>query len=189
LFLITGPMNNPRENPTELEEFKALYNTYAPQLIYYAAKYVDPVTTEDLVQDVFFKIWQKKIFHYIKEGISHYLYRSVQHTCLDYLKHKEITGNYRETILTQLKIEEIRFNDDPSFLFAEDRRLSAIYHEIEKLPERCREIFTMSYLEERKTTEIASLLDISKRTVEAQLYKALKQLRGALLKRNQHPDK
>lgn len=47
----------------------------------------------------------------------------------------------------------------------------------------------MSYLEERKTTEIASLLDISKRTVEAQLYKALKQLRGALLKRNQHPDK
>ncbi|MCD7977288.1 MAG: hypothetical protein LUG51_09065 [Tannerellaceae bacterium] len=59
-------MNNPRENPTELEEFKALYNTYAPQLIYYAAKYVDPVTAEDLVQDVFFKIWQKKYFIILK---------------------------------------------------------------------------------------------------------------------------
>ena len=55
------------------------------------------------------------------------------------------------------------------------------YKEMDRLPEKCREIFTMSYLEERKTSEIAVLLNISTRTVEAQLYKALKILRGILL--------
>ena len=57
----------------------------------------------------------------------------------------------------------------------------SIYKEIDKLPDKCREIFTMSYLEERKTSEIAVLLNISTRTVEVQLYKALKILRGILL--------
>ena len=63
----------------------------------------------------------------------------------------------------------------------EDERLELIYKEMDKLPEKCREVFTMSYLEERKTSEIAVLLNISPRTVEAQLYKALKILRGILL--------
>lgn len=72
-------------------------------------------------------------------------------------------------------------NDDPQSLFAEDERLELIYKEMDKLPEKCREIFTMSYLEERKTAEIAVLLNISSRTVEAQLYKALKILRGILV--------
>ena len=111
-------------------------------LIFYAGKYVNAIAAEDLVQDVFFKIWQKT---------------------------------------TQLKIEEIYYNDDPQSLFAEDERLELIYKEMDKLPEKCREVFTMSYLEERKTSEIAVLLNISPRTVEAQLYKALKILRGILL--------
>ena len=78
------------------------------------------------------------------------------------------------------KIEEIYYNDDPQFLFSKDERLEHVYKEIDKLPEKCREIFIMSYLEERKTAEIALLLNLSTRTVEAQLYKALKTLRNAL---------
>lgn len=78
------------------------------------------------------------------------MYRSVQHACLDYLKHQEIKGDYINTVTTQLKIEEIYYNDDPQSLFAEDERLELIYKEMDKLPEKCREVFTMSYLEERK---------------------------------------
>ena len=55
-------------------------------LIFYAGKYVNAVTAEDLVQDVFLKVWQKRTFLFLKEGIKTYLYRSVQHACLDYLK-------------------------------------------------------------------------------------------------------
>lgn len=48
-------------------------------LIFYAGKYVNAVTAEDLVQDVFLKVWQKRTFLFLKEGIKTYLYRSVQH--------------------------------------------------------------------------------------------------------------
>ena len=144
-------------------------------------KLMEGTTEEDLVQDVFLKVWQKRTFLFLKEGIKTYLYRSVQHACLDYLKHQEVKGDYINAVTTKLKIEEIYYNDDPQSLFAEDERLELIYKEMDKLPDKCREIFTMSYLEERKTSEIAVLLNISTRTVEAQLYKALKILRGILL--------
>lgn len=150
-------------------------------LIFYAGKYVDRITAEDLVQDVFLKIWQKRTFLFLRDGIKTYLYRSVQHACLDYLKHQEVEGDYVNVITTKLKIEEIYYNDDPQSLFSEDDRLLNIYRQMEKLPDKCREIFIMSYLEEKKTHEIATLLNISSRTVEAQLYKALKMLRNSLL--------
>lgn len=150
-------------------------------LIFYAGKYVDMTTSEDLVQDVFLRVWQKRTFLFLREGIKTYLYRSVQHACLDYLKHQEVKGDYVNVIMTKLKIEEIYYNDDPQSLFSEDDRLINIYKQMEKLPDKCREIFIMSYLDEKKTPEIAVLLNISSRTVEAQLYKALKMLRNSLL--------
>ena len=174
-------MDRPKEDDRELIQFKELYKSNAPMLIFYAGKYVNAITAEDLVQDVFLKIWQKRTFLFLKEGIKTYLYRSIQHACLDYLKHQEVKGDYINAVTTKLKIEEIYYNDDPQSLFAEDERLELIYKEIDKLPDKCREIFTMSYLEERKTSEIAVLLNISTRTVEVQLYKALKILRGILL--------
>ena len=48
-------------------------------LIFYAGKYVNAVTAEDLVQDVFLKVWQKRTFLFLKEGIKTYLYRSVHY--------------------------------------------------------------------------------------------------------------
>ena len=88
-------------------QFKELYKSIAPMLIFYAGKYVNAVTAEDLVQDVFLKVWQKRTFLFLKEGIKTYLYRSVQHACLDYLKHQEVKGDYINAVTTKLKIEEI----------------------------------------------------------------------------------
>lgn len=164
----------------ELSRFREIYKENAHKLIFYACKYVDTTTAEDLVQDVFLRIWQKRAFVFLNEGIKSYLYSSVQHACLDYLKHQDIKHDYVNAVITKLKIEEIYYNDENLPLFLEEDRLSMIYKEMNKLPDKCREIFTMSYLEERKTSEIASLLNISTRTVEAQLYKALKILRSLL---------
>lgn len=134
-------------------------------LIFYAGKYVNAVTAEDLVQDVFLKVWQKRTFLFLKEGIKTYLYRSVQHACLDYLKHQEVKGDYINAVTTKLKIEEIYYNDDPQSLFAEDERLELIYKEIDKLPDKCREIFTMSYLEERNIIRKTKCFDFWERNV------------------------
>lgn len=174
-------MNNLKEEDPAFAKFKDLYKTNAPKLIFYASKYVDATTAEDLVQDIFLKIWQKQTFILLNEGIKTYLYHAVKHACLDYLKHQNVKNNYMNTVITKLKIEELYFSDDPQFLYSADDRLCHIYREVGKLPEKCREIFIMSYLEERKTSEIADLLNISPRTVEAQLYKALRLLRSILL--------
>lgn len=174
-------MKKPLEDDQSLELFRTLYKKNAPALISYACRFVSQSVAEDIVQDIFLKIWQKRSFIFQKEGIYTYLYNSVRHGCLDHLKHEDVISNYVERVVNKLKIEELYYSDDPQFLSTEDERLKSIYNEINKLPDRCREIFSMIYFEERKTAEIAELLNLSKRTVEAQLYKALKTLRDALL--------
>ena len=173
-------MSTPLNHNEVQDKFRTLYKSYASGLIFYASKFVDKTTAEDMVQDVFLKVWNKRSFLVWEKGLPAYLYHAVQHACLDYLKHQEIKRHVEENILTKLKIEELHHFDNPVSFWQENQRLQSIYKEIENLPEKCREIFTMSYLEERKSSEIASLLNISKRTVEAQLYKALKLIREAL---------
>ena len=174
-------MNTNSANTPALKLFRSLYISHAPKLIFYACKYVDYDTAEDLVQDVFLRVWQKELFLTGEEGLRTYLFRAVQNACLDFLKHQEVEDNYIAAVTTQLKLEELDRDTLDSTLFAEDNRLLSVYREINRLPEKCREVFTLAYLGEKKTHEIASLLDISPRTVEAQLYKALKIIRNALL--------
>lgn len=174
-------MKNQLENDGFITRFKTLYRENAPMLMFYASKYVDIVVAEDVVHDVFLKIWQRKDFLLSEEYIKNYLYRSVRNACLDYLKHQEVEENYVKDTINRLKIEEIHRNDDPAFLYSGDERMKSVRRAMDKLPAKCREVFELSYLEEKKSGEIASLLGVSIRTVEAQLYKALKILRGALL--------
>ncbi|MDR1632548.1 MAG: RNA polymerase sigma-70 factor [Dysgonamonadaceae bacterium] len=166
-----------------LEIFRTLYKKEMPVLIAYATRFTDADTAEDIVQDIFLKIWDQRSFISMKDHIRTYLYHAVRHACLDHLKHLDVRMNYENTFLLKLKIEELYFTDDPDFLVEEDIRLPLIYRDIEKLPDKCREIFTMAYLENRKSAEIAALLNLSKRTVDAQLYKGLKTIREALCKR------
>ena len=63
-------MDRPKEDDRELIQFKELYKSNAPMLIFYAGKYVNAITAEDLVQDVFLKVWQKRTFLFLKEGIK-----------------------------------------------------------------------------------------------------------------------
>jgi RNA polymerase sigma-70 factor (ECF subfamily) len=172
-------MNEPQTDQDFLDKFRALYKSLAPGLIYYASKYVDVNTAEDFVQDVFLKIWNKRAFLYWEEGLHSYLYHAVRHACLDHLKHLEIKANVENNVQLRLKIEELYYSQSSSLAWKEDTRLQAVYREIQKLPDKCREIFIMAYIEERKAAEIATLLNISKRTVEAQLYKALKFIRAS----------
>lgn len=164
----------------ELQKFRALYLEHTPGLIYYACKYVDKDTAEDLVQDVFVRIWQKRQIPFDVEGVKTYLFRSVQNACLDYLRHQQIESTYADGVIHTLKIEEINYHSHTDTLELEQERLASVYREIGKLPDRCREVFTLAYLDEKKASEIADMLRISQRTVEAQLYKALKIIRDTL---------
>ena len=163
------------------EHFKNFYLQKAPSLISFARKFVDVFTAEDIVHDVFLKAWQERMSLSRDRGADAYLFRMVQNSCIDYLRHKTIEDNFVSKALLELQIEELKWSDSSDDVVLQEEHLKAIFSAIEKLPPKCKTIFTKSYLENQKHSEIADHLQISVRTVEAQVYKALKLIRNSLI--------
>lgn len=132
-------------------------------------------TAEDLVQEVFLELWRKRAHLQIKTSLKAYLRRAAVNKSLNYLRDQRLQiapqaedFEYRET--TAGAVEKLES--------AELQRL--INDTIEKLPERCRLVFCLSRFEDMTYQEIADQLDISLKTVENQISKALKILKQAL---------
>ncbi len=157
--------------------FELIYKEYFQVLVSYGFRFVDTVEeAEEAVQEVFVKFWDKCETLAPDSSIKSYLYRSVHNTCLNLIKHQKVKDGYKQYVINYLedseKMEiEIREQDD---------LMMRITAEIEKLPPRCREIFRLSRFEGLKYQEIADHLDISVKTVEVQMGKALRVLRDAL---------
>jgi RNA polymerase sigma-70 factor (ECF subfamily) len=162
------------ENPKEFEKFfKEKYRS----LCLLACRYVkDMAAAEEIVQDVFVRIWDKRDQIHIKGPVQAYITTSVKNNCLNYLKHKSIVENYERN-------EALRVMYDPSETEEEmhDMELeSAVMNAIAELPPQRQKIFNLSRSEGLKYQEIADTMGLSIKTIEAQMGKALKQLRVKL---------
>ena len=159
---------------TQEASFEQLFKTHFKRLYAYALTIVkEEMTAEEMVQNVFFKIWEKKGKVDIKTSISAYLYRSVYHESLNYLKHRKVKAAYQSHAAWQAK--------DQSDNAASKVQLSELQQKLDtalrELPEQCRTIFQMSRFEELRYQEIADRLGLSVKTVENQMGKALRILR------------
>ena len=151
--------------------YKALFRRYYPNLIFYATRLVGEEEAEDVVQDVFVELWKRKDTIEIGDQIQAFLYRAVYTRALNVLKHRNVEDGYCAAM--EENNEVIRR--------IEDRELrKEIYDAINELPDKCKEVFKLSYLHDMKNKEIADVLGVSLRTVEAHMYKALKYLRSRL---------
>lgn len=157
-------------------QFNLLYEKYVPGLLFYARKFVSYPIAEDIVHDLFLKIWKEKAFFIVDETISAYLYRAVQNACLNHLKHQSVRQEYVDKAIMELKIEELT-TTSPDNQLIDREQIENLYRTIDQLPDKCKEVFHLSYFEEKKNSEIADSLGISVRTVESHLYKALQVLR------------
>jgi len=150
--------------------FKEKYRT----LCFIAGKYVKDIDeAEEIVQEVFVKLWEKRDQIEIKGTEMAYISTSVKNSCLNYLKHKAIMAEHE-------KSEALRMSFDPSETENEmvDMELeTAILNAIAELPPQRQKIFSMSRVDGLKYREIAEKLGLSVKTVEAQMGTALKQLR------------
>ena len=173
-------MKSREEKYHDRKEFERMYEQHAPGLIFYARKFVDHPTAEDVVHNVFLKIWNSETVMIANESIGSYLFCAVRNACIDMLKHQTICSDYIARAAEDLKMEELSSSENSLNRLIEREQIDAIYREIDRLPEKCREVFLLAYTEEKKNAEIAEQLHISVRTVEAQIYKALKILRNAL---------
>lgn len=165
----------------EVELFKKIYVAYTPDLVATAARYVSMSVAEDLVQELFLKVWNQKLFLCVKAlELRYFLFASLRNSCLDVLRHEEVKLGYIDYYKKNLEMEILSCSDQPFYYAEENNNLDALFREVNKLPPKCREIFLESYIDGKKSAEIAREKCISQRTVEAQLYKALKMLRSAL---------
>jgi len=163
-------------NESSYEELFRKWYTPLCKMIFRIIK--DKDKTEDIVQEVFVKLWEKRTELKIETSLKSYLYRASINASYNYL---EKNKRYPTHTIDELTIQI------PSQLNPENE-INAL--ELEKkindalllLPEACREIFILSRQEAMSYKEIAETLDISIKTVENQMGKALRIFREQLFK-------
>jgi RNA polymerase sigma-70 factor, ECF subfamily len=161
------------------KSFEFLFKSYYSGLCKYARNIVhNESTAEDLVMDIFLRIWESPDKLLIISSVSGYLYQSVHNHCINYLtrKHKQFSELNAETIekLNALLPEDR--SADPVLGIDISELSKKIEQSIENLPAECRKIFMLSRVEELSHKEIAGKLGISENTVKVQIYRALQKL-------------
>ncbi len=161
--------------------YKQVFHRFYPKLLVYAIGMVGEDEAEDVVSEVFAELWKRRDETDMGEKIQAFLYRAVYTRALNVLKHRNIASNYI-SLVENIQEQRLRYQESRSPQHdLETNDLHRILDEaIGELPDKCQEVFRMSYLEGQKNGEIAEQLGISVKTVEAHMYKALKCLRERL---------
>lgn len=157
--------------------FEMVFKTNFKGLHAYAYTIVkDEVMAEELVQNVFCRLWEKRAGITVETSLGAYLYRSVYHESLNYLKHLKVREAYGAYARSQLN-SAVDSAEKKVLVSDLEKRLNEA---LTNLPQQCRTIFQMSRFEELKYQEIADRLGLSIKTVENQMGKALRILRSKL---------
>ncbi len=157
----------------DLEE---VFEKFYHPLCHFASGYLnDHESAEEIVQQVFINLWDQRSTMDAKRNIKSYLYTSVKNRCLNYIRDNKKFRSYYLDVELELEIA-VPERDLP----AESDLARQINQALDKLPEKCREVFMLCRFEELKYKEVAQRLNISQKTVEAQMSKALKILKEEL---------
>ncbi|WP_025763298.1 RNA polymerase sigma-70 factor [Dyadobacter tibetensis] len=154
-----------------------LFRLYYQPLCSYSARFVySREAAEDIVSEIFYNLWNSQSYKAITVSYRAYLFRSVRNRSYNYLA----SDVRNKTPISSLELEELPSAESPEEMMQIDELLCKIHNVVNGLPPKCKEIFVMSRFEGHKPKQIAIKLDLSVRTVENHLFKALCILRNAL---------
>jgi RNA polymerase sigma-70 factor (ECF subfamily) len=157
--------------------YEELFRQYYPRLCTFAEKIVQSKQiAEEIVQEIFLKIWEHKATWTPRCPINMYLYRAAKNISLNHLKHEKVVRDWEEEEIRNLSFED----SDPEKELYRNELSAAIRQAVDQLPERCRLTYILSRQEGLKYSEIAFVLNVSVKTVETQMGRALKTLRSLL---------
>lgn len=161
----------------DLKAFEMLFRKYYEPLCRYALRFLhDPDGAEEVVQDLFYALWEKRDQIRIETSVKSYLYAAVHNRCMKVLRHKAVESNFRTDYLSN----KYDINAAPEDVTGTEELQQIVEHTLDALPDRCSRIFRLNRFEGLKYHEIAKILSISIKTVEANMGKALKLLRKNL---------
>ena len=176
------------DRPTALsvkENFDSIYINNFSRLFLFAKEYVlFDEEAENIVQDIFLMLWEKKDILRVDVSLTAYLFTLVKNKCIDFLRHRMVEQIYSENIQQEyneeLNVKLFALESFDHNFSSEEQIEILLRNAIDKLPERCRLIFIKSRIEGKKYKEIAEELNLSVNTVEGQISIALKKLREEL---------
>jgi RNA polymerase sigma-70 factor (ECF subfamily) len=155
--------------------FESVYKHFLrPLHVYAIAILQDEEEARGMVQNVFLKLWERKTRLNFNGSLQAYLYGAVYHECLNNLRHQKVKFKHQQYLIHTMESQESTGTDLKELK-------NKLQQALNELPEKCRTIFQMSRFEELKYQEIANRLNISIKTVENQMGKALKTLRIKLV--------
>jgi len=158
--------------------FEQVFKTYYKNLHAYAFTMLkDEDEAEEMVQQVFFKLWERSEHLSFSGPIAAYLYRAVHNESLNFLKHQKVKAGHQLHVAYSMKNK----TDHEQGKVMRKELEKKFREALNELPEQCRTVFQLSRFEDMKYKEIADKLDISVKTVENHMGKALKLLRAKLV--------
>ncbi|MBC9795822.1 RNA polymerase sigma factor [Sinomicrobium weinanense] len=176
----TEPNNNDRLisllKQGDEKAYEYLMDRYYRKLCIYANSLTnDSLTAEDIVQNVFIRLWKKRHLLTIRTSLKSFLYRSV---------HNEYIDQYRKNVallnVEKRYIEHLNAIIEPEEAQGNEKLIKQVFEAIQNLPPRCKEVFMLSKKNGLTNIEISEYLGISINTVENQIGKAFKILRKSL---------
>ena len=157
----------------DADAFEYFFKEYMHLLYSYALGFMkEKEEAEDIVQDVYVYFWNNRGKILYTDSVYAYLLRAVKNACINKRQHEEVERKYQREILFTEK-EAFDWRDADAVREVRQRLLDAI----ERLPERCKQIFTMSCMDGLKYKEIAEQMGISENTIKTQVKLAYKKLR------------
>jgi len=160
----------------DIRQFETLFRSSYVSLVKYAGTIIkDRDTAEEIVQDLFFRLWQDREKLKMESSLNGYLFRAIHNRCLHHIEHLKVVEKHER----EMSYIPSGVSENPADVLQYKELQIKIAEVLESLPERCGQIFCMNRFEGLKYSEIAEKLSVSVKTVEANMGKALKEFRKA----------
>ncbi len=159
----------------DIKVFEGVFRRYYSPLCLYAAGITGRTDiAEEIIQDLFYVLWRDREGLQIFTSLNGYLYGAVRNRSLQYCEHRQVRDRHKDKTIS----EKVEISDSTPEEQLEYKELEELINKtLGKMPERRLRIFRMQRFEGKKYAEIAKILSISIKTVEAEMTKALQSLR------------
>jgi RNA polymerase sigma-70 factor (ECF subfamily) len=161
----------------DVQAFEDCYRKYFVRLYRFCLSIVhQKQPAEDIVHDVFMQLWRKRVESPQIRNLEVYLYVAVKNLSLNYLR----STSSQMVDIAERSSDHIQFNADPETILIHSEAVKKLQVAIRNLPPRCKLIFKLIKEDGLKYRDVATLLDLSIKTVEAQLAIAMRKLVRAM---------
>ena len=167
------------QDPIHLaRQFEIIFTTHYSAVKYFAINLLkSEEDAEDIIQDVFAKLWTQPEVWLENKDIGQYIYAMTKNTTFNFIKRKRLEQSYQEQLSQKYLIEDLLKSEDTLDPIYYKEALLIIRLILDRLPERRRKVFEMSRINNMSNMEIAQALNISVRTVEHQIYLTLLEIK------------